>query len=185
MGTLALRHLARADEVAAREAHGELAAEGGAFFLEQVSKLPWAAYVDRLRAIEAGHTIGRWETVAEIFRVAVVDGELVGRVAIKPTLTPWLAEVGGHIGYAVRPTYRRRGHATAILRAALEIVHKHGIVEALLTCHDDNEGSIGTIEACGGLLRETRWVEDEQIWLRRYTVPTGPTGPTAPTGPVS
>ncbi len=43
---------------------------------------------------------------------------------------------------------------------------------ALLTCEDDNVGSSRTIEACGGTLLETRWVEDEGIWLRRYEVRT-------------
>ena len=36
---------------------------------------------------------------------------------VRHRLTPALSEVGGHIGYAVRPSARRRGHATALLRS--------------------------------------------------------------------
>ncbi|WP_432985558.1 GNAT family N-acetyltransferase [Dactylosporangium sp. CA-233914] len=49
-----------------------------------------------------------------------VDGdEYLGRIVVRHRLTPNLLEAGGHIGYDVRPTARRRGHATAMLRAVL------------------------------------------------------------------
>ena len=44
-----------------------------------------------------------------------VDDTVVGRISLRHTLTPWLLQVGGHIGYAVRPSARRQGHATAAL----------------------------------------------------------------------
>jgi predicted acetyltransferase len=51
-----------------------------------------------------------------------VDGPAhLGRIAIRHRLTPWLREVAGHIGYDVRPSARRRGHATAMLAAALPV----------------------------------------------------------------
>ena len=170
MSTLSLRPLGLGDEVVARRAHAELTAEGGSFLVEPIDGLAWTSYVARLSDIEHGRAAGRWESVEEVFRVAVVAGEVVGRVAVKPTLTPWLAEVGGHIGYAVRPGHRRQGHATEILRQSLRMVARLGVDRALLTCEDDNIGSSRTIEACGGELLETRWVEDEGIWLRRYEV---------------
>ena len=40
-----------------------------------------------------------------------VDGtEYLGRLAVRHELTPSLLEFGGHIGYDVRPSARRRGH---------------------------------------------------------------------------
>jgi GNAT superfamily N-acetyltransferase len=53
--------------------------------------------------------------------------EFLGRIAVKHRLTDRLREVGGHIGYDVRPTARRRGHATAVLAAALLLAHDLGI----------------------------------------------------------
>jgi predicted acetyltransferase len=59
--------------------------------------------------------------VPATFLVAEVDRALVGRVSIRHELNAFLADVGGHIGYGVRPRYRGRGFATEILRQALVI----------------------------------------------------------------
>lgn len=97
-----------------------------------------------------------------------IDGEdYLGRLAIRHRLTDFLLEVGGHIGYDVRPTARRRGHATSMLRGALPWAHGLGIDPALVTCDDDNVGSIRVIEAAGGALEDVRGRK------RRYWVPTG------------
>ncbi|MFC7550133.1 GNAT family N-acetyltransferase [Plantactinospora sp. GCM10030261] len=80
-----------------------------------------------------------------------VDGpEYLGRLAVRHRLTPVLRELGGHIGYDVRPTARRRGHATAMLRAALPIAHRLGIDPALIMCDVTNVASRLVIERNGG-----------------------------------
>jgi predicted acetyltransferase len=86
-----------------------------------------------------------------------VDGdEWLGRIAIRHRLTPRLLEMGGHIGYDVRPSARRRGHATEMLRQVLAICRTMGIEQALITCDVDNIGSRAVIEANGGVLEDER-----------------------------
>jgi predicted acetyltransferase len=91
----------------------------------------------------------------------------LARIAIRHRLTPWLLEQGGHIGYDVRPSARRQGHATAMLRAALPVVAGLGIRRALVTCDHDNVGSRKVIEACGGVFEDRRadklryWIETD------------------------
>jgi predicted acetyltransferase len=97
----------------------------------------------------------------------VDDGDVLGRISLRHALTPWLLEVGGHIGYAVRPTARRRGVATAALGLVLPIAHARRIDPALVTCDEDNVGSRRAIEANGGVL------EDARNGKLRYWVPTG------------
>jgi predicted acetyltransferase len=92
--------------------------------------------------------------------------EFLGRIGIRHRLTPQLLEMGGHIGYDVRPWARRRGHATAMLRAALDIAHEMGIERALVTCDVDNIASRTVIERNGGVL------EDERVGKLRFWVPT-------------
>jgi predicted acetyltransferase len=95
------------------------------------------------------------------------DGsDYLGRIAIRHRLTPGLREVGGHIGYDVRPSARRQGHATAMLRAALPAALQLNINPVLLTCDTDNLGSRKAIERNGGFL------EDQRGDKVRYWVPT-------------
>ena len=93
--------------------------------------------------------------------------EYLGRIAIRHRLTPQLRELGGHIGYDVRPSARRRGHATAMLGEALPIARRLGIEAALVTCDADNVASRKVIEHNGGVL------EDQSGDKLRYWVPTG------------
>lgn len=96
-----------------------------------------------------------------------VDGDTyLGRLAIRHRLTDLLLEVGGHIGYDVRPSRRREGHATAMLRASLPVARGLGIERALVTCDHDNLGSVRVIESAGGVL------EDRRQDKLRYWVPT-------------
>lgn len=90
----------------------------------------------------------------------------LGRINLRHRLNDDLREIGGHIGYDIRPTARRRGHATAMLAAVLPRAAALGITEALVTCDTDNTASRKVIEANGGVL------EDERGGKLRYRVPT-------------
>jgi len=92
----------------------------------------------------------------------------LGGIRIRHHLTDYLREVGGHIGYDVRPSRRREGHATRMLRAALPHAYALGITPALITCDTDNVASRRVIEANGGVL------EDQRGEKLRFWVPTGP-----------
>lgn len=95
-----------------------------------------------------------------------VRDEYLGRISIRHRLTAYLREIGGHIGYDIRPSARQHGHATAMLAAALPVARSLGIDPALLTCDDDNIASRKVIEANGGTL------EDHRHGKARYWVST-------------
>ena len=146
---LCLRPLDLADEPAARLAHAELALDDFDFLLGVRSGEPWSAYLARLKAERRGEDLpDGW--VPATFLVADVDGDLVGRVSIRHVLNARLAAVGGHVGYGVRPGFRRLGHATRMLQLALERLGDLGVERALVTCDVDNTGSAATILSCGG-----------------------------------
>ncbi len=98
----------------------------------------------------------------------VDGGDYLGRIGVRHRLTAQLLQGGGHIGYDVRPSARRRGHATAMLAGALSVARELGIGPALVTCTVDNVGSRGVIERNGGVL------EDERAGKLRFWVPTEP-----------
>ncbi|WP_148572711.1 GNAT family N-acetyltransferase [Nocardioides caldifontis] len=86
----------------------------------------------------------------------VEDGEYVGRIALRHELNELLHEWGGHIGYAVRPSARGKGHATAALLDMLELCAERGIDPVLVTCDIDNVASRRVIEKAGGQYEDTR-----------------------------
>ncbi len=107
------------------------------------------------------HCTSRW----------IVDAgteEMLGFIATRHRLTPYLLAQGGHIGYSVRPAARREGVATAALEIALAEAQELGIAPVLITCDDDNQASRRTIENAGGDL------EDLHEGKRRYWIGDGP-----------
>lgn len=151
---LRLRPPGPADEDAVREAHRELAAEGFGFLFSP--GLPWAQQLAEMDREAAGEDLpaGR---VPATYLLAEVEGQLVvGRVSIRHRLNDDLLQLGGHVGYAVRPQFRRRGYATAMLQQALEVLSGLGVQRALVTCDEDNVGSATVIERCGGVLEDVR-----------------------------
>ena len=76
----------------------------------------------------------------------------IGRVNIRFRLTPDLETWGGNIGYAIRPSFQRRGFGTHLLGLAIQTARAAGLEGLLLTCLDTNRGSIRVIEANGGQL---------------------------------
>jgi predicted acetyltransferase len=100
--------------------------------------------------------------------IAENNGELVGRTSIRHELNDFLFSVGGHIGYGVRPNYRRQGYATEILKQSLTYINQLGITDVLVTCLDDNVGSFEVIQSQGGILENK--VEYEGGLWRRYWI---------------
>lgn len=92
--------------------------------------------------------------------------EYLGRISLRHQLNAHLRQWGGHIGYDVRRTRRREGHATRMLAAVLVEAAGRGIDPALLTCDANNVGSRHVIETNGGVF------EDQRGEKLRYWVPT-------------
>ena len=83
----------------------------------------------------------------------LVDGEtLIGEASVRYRLNDFLMQVGGHVGYGIRPKYQRRGFGKLILRLALDRLRDSGVGRALVTCYDHNIASAKVIEANGGVL---------------------------------
>ena len=80
-----------------------------------------------------------------------------------------LARVGAH-RLRLLAQYRRRGHATEILRQSVIIARSIGVGRVLITCDDDNVGSAAVIHANGGLLDNVVETEPGKTPKRRYWI---------------
>ncbi|MFI1207368.1 GNAT family N-acetyltransferase [Streptomyces sp. NPDC020802] len=86
----------------------------------------------------------------------VEDDSYVGAIDLRHYLNAVLLDLGGHIGYSIRPSFRRRGIATWALGAVLPEARTLGLDRVLVTCDDDNIGSARSIECNGGVLEDVR-----------------------------
>ena len=162
-----LRPLRQDDEGAVRTAEASMHDEAFEFAFNFTRETDWAEYLSDLDRQRAGLNLAEGRVPAT-FLVAEADGEIVGRSSIRHRLNPFLEHEGGHIGYCVLRQFRRRGFATQILRQSLVIARSVGVERALVTCDDDNLGSITIIERCGGNLEDVVMSSINRVRIRRY-----------------
>ncbi|WP_292764866.1 GNAT family N-acetyltransferase [Microbacterium sp. UBA3486] len=85
----------------------------------------------------------------------ITEGDqVVGFLSFRRELNDYLRRFGGHIGYSVIPSRRREGIVREAMRQILRQAKVEGYERVMLTCDDDNIGSIRTIEGAGGELED-------------------------------
>ena len=160
-------------------AHRATSPEVPSFLHYYTEGMPFRRYLEVLAEQEQGINLPSAQHVPETFLFAFAGSRIVGCTAIRHSLNDYLERVGGHIGYVVVPEFRRQGYATAILHLSLRIAREKcdGVHRVLVTCDDDNIGSIRTIEKNGGILESVVSGEDQQL-KRRYWIdlPVGRSG---------
>ena len=105
-----------------------------------------------------------WVPATTFFAVRKRDLKMVGMIDIRHHLeNAFLAQYGGHVGYSVRPSERKKGYATEILKMGIEYAKSLHIEKLMIACFSDNIPSIKTIEKCGGILSETKHYTDGQL----------------------
>ena len=95
---------------------------------------------------------------------------IIGAIHFRHELNEYLLLHGGHIGYGIRPSERRKGYAVLMLGMMLDILRKMNFGKVLITCDDGNAASARTIERNGGLLENI--VEEGEARTRRYLIQT-------------
>ncbi len=153
-----------------REAMGEFVAEGR---VEELRSLPnhatFSSFVRELHAQAEGRELPEGWVAGTTFWL--VDGDrFIGKVEVRHRLTAALRLRGGHVGYSIRPTMRRRGYGTLALSLVLPGCIALGLDRVLVTCDESNEASRRIIESNGGELEDVIRLSDRAVPTMRYWI---------------
>lgn len=155
------------DFLADFEAAGENEISGGGLDPET----DFAAFIRRLgdHARGAGLPDG-WIPASTFWLVR--GEEVLGTCNIRHGLNEKLRDFAGHIGYSVRPSQRRRGYGTLMVKLALAEARELGIERVLVTCDPGNIASVRVIENNDGVLDSESYSDQAGRVTRRYWINT-------------
>ena len=143
--------------------YGELHIHGSGGFIRADDYESW---LEKITGAQTAAQTG-WVNCSTYF--ACIDDKIVGTVQIRHTLNGSLLKEGGHIGYGVRPSERRKGYASLMLTLALVRCRDLGIDKALITCDKGNIGSAKTAVKNGGVL-ENEYAQENGNIIQRYWI---------------
>ena len=136
---------------------------------------PWAIFKNDFRDfdhyledLDITHPDPLHVTDSNFFALDEERDIFVGAINIRHYLNERLLLLGGHIGDGVRPSERRKGYATEIIRLGLEECRKLGIDRVLMICNKNNIGSMKSILNNGGVLENEIEVDGEiecRFWI--------------------
>ena len=99
------------------------------------------------------------------------DEKIIGHLSIRHNIdTDFLSLYGGHIGYGVRPTERRKGYATIMLHLAIEKCKDLGLTDILISCKEDNIASARVIENNFGIQKDLIFIPEENTNFKKYWI---------------
>ena len=96
------------------------------------------------------------------------DNKIVGTINVRWNLNKKMLQFGGHIGYGIRPTERRKGYNKINLYLGMLEAKKVGLEKVMLDCDVNNLGSDKTLKALGGKLERTEIDPSDGILTNVY-----------------
>ena len=104
------------------------------------------------------------------FLIREDDNKIVGMIDLRLGLNEYLRNYGGHIGYSIRPTERRKGYNKINLYLILKEAKRNNLDKVLITCEDYNDGSRKTILSFDGIFEKNTFDESDNETMELYWI---------------
>ncbi len=140
----------------------------------------WLIKLEKMKDAQYAKSINRCPGKT-YFLIRREDNKIVGMINIRHNLNDAMLKFGGHIGYGIRPSERRKGYNKINLYLGLKkVLDDFGLKKVMLDCTVDNIGSDKTIRALGGILERCEvdptdndltnvyWIDVEESLVNNY-----------------
>ncbi|MGZ9583721.1 GNAT family N-acetyltransferase [Paenibacillus marinisediminis] len=120
-------------------------------------------WLTRSEAISKAEGLEDWMVPSNTYWL-YANGYPVGFGKLRHYLTEKLREEGGHVGYTIRPSERKKGYGSMLLKLMLEEAKSMNIDKVLLTVQNNNTNSIKVALNNNGIIERSN--EDRHyIWI--------------------
>jgi predicted acetyltransferase len=153
-----------------REEHfknGEKVINGSELLDQMESYEEWLTAVTNNTVLETVNE--NWVLTDTFFAVRKRDNKILGIIDLRHTLNDFLKDFG-NCGYSVRPSERRKGYATEMLRLLIGVAKEAGLQELHISVEKSNVASIKVIQKNGGVYERSFIYENEVADIYRILV---------------
>jgi acetyltransferase, GNAT family len=126
--------------------------------------------LNRVQEVEEGNNLGEFASSTTYWLYDDGNNKLIGASNLRHYLTEEGLKLWGHIGYGIRPTERKKGLATKLLKLTMQEAKKMNIDKVLLGAYVGNIGSWKVIEKCGGQFEKIIIEDETGLPVKRYWI---------------
>lgn len=147
--------------------HGEKVIYGSELFDKTESYEEWLSAVTRNTDPETVNE--NWVVTDTFFAVRKSDGRIIGIIDLRHTLNEFLKDLG-NCGYSVRPSERKKGYATEMLRQLIWVAKEAEMNELHISVEKENMASVKVIQKNGGVYERSFSFEGETADIYKFAL---------------
>lgn len=138
-------------------------------FLEEQSYEDWLEFCENVKNKDKANELGKVPSNT-YFLIRKEDNKLIGMINFRYELNEYLKRIGGHIGYGIAPSERKKGYGKVQLYLCLLKAKEKALDKVMVTCDITNTASAKTIEALGGIFEREEFEKEKNRTLKIYWI---------------
>ena len=147
--------------------HNETHINGSCSFMQYPDYEEWLTVVKKAKDVKTS-ILGVPATT--YFTLCKQENRIVGSIQLRHSLNEEFAKSGGHIGYGICPSQRKKGYAVRQLAMVLQVAKEMGLENVLITCDQSNIASAKVAMRCEGVLLWEGYSEEDKTIIQKYRI---------------